>query len=529
MKRVTELQLGFSDAEDYKRKENKDLFNAIFVKNIFLDDLMKPGTYFLIGEKGTGKTAYSVYLSNNFYKGTKSELKYIRETDYQKFVTLKQKHHLDLSDYENIWRVIILLLLAKSIDIQELEGNPFSKNRKFKAIIDAIDEYYHYAFSPEILAALNLVENSSLAAELVFKHLKVVGEQGSKSSFQESRFQVNLLYLQREFEKAISEIKMKTHRILFIDGIDIRPGAIPYKEYLDCIKGLASAVWNLNNDFFSQLKYSNGRFRTVLLIRPDIFSSVGLQNSTNKILDNSVFLDWRTTYPEYRTSQIFQLADRLLGIQQIEKLDFGKAWDYYFPWLSNTTSPSRDADPSFFKFLRLSYSRPRDIVTMIKLMQRNFIERKKNLDLLFSEEDFDNDSFQAKYSDYLLGGIKDQLAFYYTEKDYEFFLRFFNHFNGKGYFNYSEYLKAYKKFTEDILEHHTEIPEFVDDPIKFLQFLYDTNILCYIEDNESGSPFFRWCYRERSPANISPKVKIGVRYDMHYGLMKSLNLNFRNS
>lgn len=527
MKKVTELRLGFSDAEDYRRRENRDLFNAIFVKNIFLDNLMKPSTFFLIGEKGTGKTAYSVYLSNNFYEGTKSELKYIRETDYQKFVSLKQKHHLELSEYESIWKVIILLLLSKSIDIKELEGHPFSKNKKFKAIIDAIDEYYNYAFSPEILAALNLVENSKLAAELVFKHLKVAGEQSSQSSFSESRFQVNLLYLQREFEKAIAGIQTKTHHVIFIDGIDIRPGIIPYKEYLDCIKGLANAVWNLNNDFFSQLKYSSGRFRSVLLIRPDIFNSVGLQNSTNKILDNSVFLDWRTTYPEYRSSQIFQLSDRLLGIQQAEILDSGKAWDHYFPWSSNSTSPGREADPSFLKFLRLSYSRPRDMVTMLKLIQQNFIERRKTSDLFFSEEDFDNDGFQTKYSEYLLGGIKDQLAFYYTEKDYEFFLRFFTHFNGKGYFNYKDYLLSYKKFTEDILAHHTEIPEFVEDPVTFLQFLYDTNILCYIEDSDSGQPFFRWCYRERSPANISPKVKIGVRYDIHYGLMKSLNLNFR--
>lgn len=235
MKKITELKLGFNDAENYRRKENKDLFNAIFVKNIFLDELMKPSSFFLIGEKGTGKTAYAVYLSNNLYQNTKSELKYIRETDYQKFISLKQKHHLELSDYESIWKVIILLLLSKSINIQEIEGNPFSKNKKFKSILDAIDEYYNYAFSPEILAALNLVENSRQAAELISKHLRAGGEQTTQTSFQESRFQVNLLYLQREFEKALSEIKTKIHHVIFIDGIDIRPGSIPYNEYLDCI------------------------------------------------------------------------------------------------------------------------------------------------------------------------------------------------------------------------------------------------------------------------------------------------------
>lgn len=524
MKKVTELKLGFSDAENYRRRENKDLFNAIFVKNAFLDQLMSPSSFFLLGEKGTGKTAYAVYLSNNIYQETKSGLKFIRETDYQKFINLKQKHHLLLSDYESIWKVIILLLLAKSIDIKELDGNPFSKNKKFKILLEAIDEYYNHAFSPEILAALNLIENSKLAAELVSKHLRAGGEQSIKTSFHESRFQVNLLYLQREFENALSGIKTKTHNILFIDGIDIRPGTIPYGEYLECIKGLGNAIWNLNNDFFSQLKYSNGRFRAVLLIRPDIFNSIGLQNSTNKILDNSVFLDWKTTYPDYRRSQVFGLIDKLLSAQQEKKIEHGKAWDHYFPWKAASTSPDRKHDPSFYKLLRLSYSRPRDFVTMLKILQQIAIEDSNTKNSFFEEENFNSDKFLNRYSEYLMGGIKDQLSFYYTDKDYEFFLKFFNHFNGKGRFSYEEYLTAYKKFIDDVLEHHTEVPEFVDNADKFLQFLYDTNILCYIEKTKFNSPAFSWCYRDRSPANISPKVKSGVRYEIHYGLLKSLNL-----
>lgn len=60
MRPIRELELGFSDAENYQRRENKQLFNSIFVKNIFLDQLLDQSKYFLIGEKGTGKTAYAV-------------------------------------------------------------------------------------------------------------------------------------------------------------------------------------------------------------------------------------------------------------------------------------------------------------------------------------------------------------------------------------------------------------------------------------------------------------------------------------
>lgn len=61
MQSIGELNLGFSDAQNYTQGANKQLFNNIFVKNQFLDKLLSPSTYFLIGEKGTGKTAYSVF------------------------------------------------------------------------------------------------------------------------------------------------------------------------------------------------------------------------------------------------------------------------------------------------------------------------------------------------------------------------------------------------------------------------------------------------------------------------------------
>ena len=70
MKTVKKLVFGFNDAENYRRRENRQLFNDIFVKDNNLDKLLALNTYFLIGEKGTGKTAYAVYLANNEYKST---------------------------------------------------------------------------------------------------------------------------------------------------------------------------------------------------------------------------------------------------------------------------------------------------------------------------------------------------------------------------------------------------------------------------------------------------------------------------
>ena len=523
MLKVNELELGSNDAEDYKRKDLKDFFNTVFVKNIFLDRLLTMNTFFLIGEKGTGKTAYAVFLSNNEYKNTRSIIKYIRETQYQKFIALKAEKHLMLSDYVSIWRVILLVLVATSIKKDNIDM--FSKSEKFENIKLAIDNYFNNAFSPEIATVMQIVENSQEMASMMFKLLNYKKSETDQFSFTETRFQTNLQYIEKNLLDSIMTLKMKNNQFLFIDGIDIRPAGIEYKEYLSCVKGLAEAVWALNNDDFSISNGSKGRFKIVLLIRPDIFQSIGLQNSTNKIMNNSVYLDWRTTYTNYHNSELFSVGEKLLIYKQnhdYPKNNRGVIWDYYFRWKKPSTNEKREFDTPFVQFLRISYSRPRDIVTIIQYMQR-IQEQKKPGNDLFLPEIFESNEFREAYSQYLMGGIKDQLAFYYTDADYQLLMYFLSLFKGNSRFDYNFYVKQYNHFTEYILNNAIDLPEFIDNKEMFLQFLYESNIICFIDEGER-EPLFRYCYRERNIANLTPKIEFDKRYEFHYGLIKALNL-----
>ncbi len=522
MKPYQEIDLGFGDAENYNRSENKDQFNQLFVRNTYLDKLMQYSTYFLVGDKGTGKTAYAVYLANNDYGNTISDLKYIRETDYDKFISLKNSNNLALSDYVSVWKVIILTLISSSIRDSEIDNSFFSRRAKLNKVRDALNKYYNNAFAPEIMNTFTLIEHSENASKVFGKIAELTTKDQQTQSVSNSGFQTNLYFIQKQFEDALRELRMKKNHVLLIDGIDIRPGSIMYKDYLTCIKGLANAIWSLNNDFFPKIRDTQGRIRIVLLIRPDILNSLDLQNLTSKITDNSVFLEWRTTYPAYRESLLFELADRLLAYPQDEKPEKGAAWDYYNPWSTYSTSSDRNQDDSFINILKISYSRPRDIVSCLKMLQE--LKRQKNDNSVVSLQDFQNELFLKNYSEYLMGGIKDQLAFYYSSEDYTVFLHFFKCLNGKSEFSYNEYVTAYNEFTEYFLNHHNVIPEFTEESDKFLQFLYDTNVLCYIDHSEMGEPFFSWCYRDRSLSNFSPKVKINVRYRIHYGLHKSLKV-----
>ncbi len=523
---IKNLDFGFADAENYKRRENKDRFNKIFIKNNYLENLISPSISFLIGEKGTGKTAYAVYLSNNNYKNSLGIIRYIRETEYQKFIALKQEKKLGLSDYASIWKVIIYLLIADKIYDKEGSVEFFKRFGKFKALKDAIDEYYHKAFAPEIIQALQFVQESKIAAELLAKYAKASGEEKETFTFSESRFQTNLFYIQKKFESALSQIRLEHNHILFIDGIDIRPSSIQYDEYLECIKGLANAVWEINNDFFPTIKGGKGRMRVVLLIRPDIFVSLGLQNQNTKIRDNSVFLDWRTNYSNYRNSKIFHISNHLLEVQNNQEElpnSFTKHWDYYFNWDAPNVKGSHNAPTSFIAFLRWSYYRPRDIVMMLSIMQEVILEKNSSKEI-FDYKDFDNVEFKRRYSNYLLGELKDHLTFYYSEDNYEMFLKFFEYLQGKDKFSYETYLKTYDRFIEYTKSTSSETPKFMLTANDFLQFLYDLNIISYIETPKFDTQYIRWCFRERNYSNIMPKVKENVEYQIFYGLYKALNV-----
>jgi hypothetical protein len=520
---VPVLQLGFRDAENYKRRENKELFNHIFIRTEALERLCEPSTFFLIGEKGTGKTAYAVYLANNDYKNTVASLRYIRETEYQKFVEMKRARHLTLSDYTNIWKVIIYLLLAEQLNKREA-GNPlWAQFTKFRNLKAAIDDYYKNAFAPEIIYAIKFAEEAEVTAKLLSKHAEVGGKDKASLSFSESQFQLNLFYIQRHFEDALRSLKLEQSHILFIDGIDIRPGTIPYDEYSECIKGLANAVWAANNDFLSGIKDSRGRMRVVLLVRPDIFDSLSLQNQNSKLRDNAVVLNWLTTYSEHRLSPLFHMSDRLLAFQQAGLAEVGETWDHYFPFNTPHVTSQQAKPSSFISFLRYSLYRPRDILGMLAILKQNFIEQRRSPATVFRVDDFTDPMFTRKYSDYLLGEVKDQLSFYHPAADWEKFVSFFHYFRGQSTFTYVEFLSFYADFVAFLERNKETIPAFAATADVLLQFLYDLSILCYIAETDDEQ-FFGWCFKDRSATNIAPKVRTEVQYKIHPGVRKALAL-----
>ena len=260
-----------------------------------------------------------------------------------------------------------------------------------------------------------------------------------------------------------------------------------------------------------------------MLLRPDIFNSLGLQNQNSKLRDNSVVLNWLTTYSEYRRSNLFLMSDKLLAFQQQNQCAEGEAWDYYFPFEAPNLESVQIQPSSFIPFLRFSLYRPRDILAMLAILKESFIEQRRGRNEVFKADDFRDPMFTRKYSDYLLGEVKDHLSFYYPAEDWDKFLKFFQFFHGRWSFTYDDYVSTYREYEQFLSRNGESKPSFAVTADSLLQFLFDLAALCYIAESEDEH-FYGWCFRERTATNIAPKVRTHVRYEIHFGLRKALDL-----
>lgn len=253
----------------------------------------------------------------------------------------------------------------------------------------------------------------------------------------------------------------------------------------------------------------------MLLLRPDIYNSLSLQNATNKLVDNSVYLDWTTTYDDYESSNLYQIAKKILSYDQTSNSNIDDYFKYYFKWKSD------DGRTAFMDFLRISLSRPRDILIIMIYIKEQMLQKGMGKSKEFSMECFESNNFQNNYSDYFMSSLKDQLSFYYSGDEFKILIKFFDFFENAD-FTYQMFEQNYDKFVDYILDNANDIPAFVEDKKQLLQLLYDNNMIVAIEHTNNGNYYFHFSYREREIYNITPEIPDGnnITYRFHYGIYK---------
>lgn len=516
-KTIGSLKEPFNDAVNYKSKSDKEFFAKLFLRTDELTQCTSPSTYYLIGEKGAGKTAYAVYLENNGVSNTRCKLTTMTETQYKRFIEMKRLGKLAYSDYANIWRSMLLLITSQMI-IEKSKKFHHTLTGKFSSLEKAISKWNEKALNPEVESAFEVLNSETLIAKLVAESVgEAGGEQKSQSSEKSSVLRHHLLETENLLKEAISELQLSANHVLFIDGIDFRPEGVPYPDYIECIKGLSEAAWQLNTDFFNSIKDSKGRVKVMLLIRPDVFVRLNLYNSNSRLQDNCVLLNWSSTEKEYQSSRLLEVSGRFFSSQQTTPIDSTSAWNHYF-------DGEQEASAQFKKLLRTTFQKPRDYLTYIKIVRHLQLQDGKDINF-FEKKYFSDPRVTREYADYMLGEVRNYASFYMTQTDFAIYLKFFQYLNGKAKFTTSEFEAAFISFKSWVKGEHVKANEYLLDSESLLQLFYEVNLIGYRESIVgSREDFYHWAYRERTLNNIAPKVKNTGDLMLNPGIAKALDI-----
>lgn len=518
---LSELQEPFNDAVNYKTRQQKEFFSRIFLRTEDLLDCLKPSIYYLIGEKGSGKTAYAAYLENNDVEDTRCQLSTMTETQYKRFIALKRKGQLDYSDYANIWRPMLLNMVAQTL-VQKSKGFLASFTGKFDEIEAEIERFNKDSLNPEVEVAFEMINESSDSVAIGNdKYAKVSTKDLAKSTEKSEEIKHHLLEKETRLKQAIGDLRLTKNHVLFLDGIDYRPENVPYADYLACVKGLGEAVWQLDNDFFGNIRDSKGRIKVVLLVRPDVFNRLNLYNSNSRLRDNSVLLDWSTTEKDLRTSRLYEATGKFFSSQQTFSSTSVEAADQYLN--------AEDSDSIFRRLLRSTFQKPRDLLTFIRIARSICVKRLgRGTDTKFESAIIRHPDYTKDYSDYLLGEVRDYSDFYMTQEDFFLYIKFFQYLDGKGEFTFQDFTLAYERFKNWVSGEKVQATEYLRDPEALLQFFFDVNVIGWRETmGEEHEKFTHFAFRERTLTNIAPKVKITALLVVNPGVSKALDIGLR--
>ncbi len=518
-KAIATLAEPYNDALNYRTKVQKEFFNKVFLRTDELKKCLDPSVYFLMGEKGTGKTAYAVYLENNSIDEYRCQVTTMTETQYKRFIAMKRQGKLAYSDYANIWRSMLLFLVGQVL-VTKSKKFIHRFTGKFGKVEAEIKRWSKNALNPEVESAFEAVSSDAFSAKLKNDS---VGEAGGEHRAQQTEktatIRHHLLETENSLKEAINSLSVTNGHILFVDGIDYRPESVAYDEYIECIKGLGEAVWQLNTEFFGGIKDSKGRIKIVLLVRPDVFHALNLYNSNSRLQDNTVFLDWATNEREFKESKLYEVSGKYFSTQQPGNVSPREGWEHYF-------GEEQSNGLTFKSLLKTTFQKPRDVLTFIRILRSRAIKSGQGQASTFPHGLSNSPAFTREFSDYLYGEVRNYAAFYMPQEDFSHYMKFFQYLDGKSRFTMKEFEDAYTKFKGWIKGETIKATDYLRDPESLLQFFYDVNVIGYSETTTAAGRevFYHWSYRERSINNIAPKVKTSGTLLLNPGISKALDI-----
>lgn len=341
------------EIEDWKLEAKLENSQRYFYHTRVLDRLSHGKRSYVIGRKGTGKTAISEYLASINEDGYFSQKLTFKNFPFNTLYELSDSGYTEPNQYITLWKYLILSTICKmlsentNVDIESRQQLRTLFNQDLThALPNAVSQWTGFKFD-----------------------LKILGSGIGIGRDKESIEKVNISDRVDILERFITgKLGKETYVILF-DELDedykdiIEPEK--YKKYTDLLTSLFKAVQDIRAMFIKFKVYP------VVFLRDDIYDI--LQDpDKNKWTDFKVDLDWN------RDSLQNMLAFRISRADKASKKikSFANAWGEIFEGGGVRYGDKGSKNMPIFDYItRSTQNRPRDYVRYIQICAEKALEK----------------------------------------------------------------------------------------------------------------------------------------------------------
>lgn len=376
--KLNELFVGKVDAKNEFLEdsfEKKDLFITSFFcpDNVVLEDFYKRKRYFILGYKGTGKTALLKYIERTLKREKQiHSLFLLFKTDITEnekkmmsrltgTIIAEQNGVLEEVSYEDVWLWLIHRLIVH--EIESTGANLFEDNKDLDRYIKCVhvaDEgkilYGIGKFFPKIKRG-NI--KAGMNAGVISSQIGLVFEWSD-----ENKEYLNFSSLVKQATELLKKLSPgKEEFFIFVDELElVYSTKKQYDKDIKLLRDLIVATSKVNEIF----KKKSLRLGVVAAIRDEVLSVISSAGrEINKSIDDfGVSLRWQQAGGDVAKHPLIQMISQKIAASD-KSISYDEVWDKYFPKTINKLSCQE-------YILRQTWYRPRDIVRLLGIIQKQF-------------------------------------------------------------------------------------------------------------------------------------------------------------
>lgn len=473
---------------------NDKHLSSYFIDKNYWNKIINGKIYYVIGRKGTGKSAiYTWLFEQQARQGVLIANLSFNNFPFEKLLNLRDDDFSRPNQYQSIWRNIILSEIAGQI-VKDVT-NPIDEE------YSDIRNYVEYRFGSDLTDLHKKVTSSTDKTDSGLKWKIFSLSKSSSLSIEFGDGFDNITAINNKLEKLICDYlkrNQKRRYIIQFDQLDDNYSRfINNQDYFQCIISLFKTIYSLNQSF----DYQNLLIKSIAYLRSDIFYEINASDPESSRWDDFKYvISWAILNKrDWINPPILEIINKRIKVSYpiIEgKSPFHTIFNEN---LLNIIDEGLKVKPLKY-IMHRTFHRPRDFVQFCKYIQR---EAKES-----NQFDFRTIlNAEKEYSSWLLGEISNEISaqLKYTKTLYAFLRTL-----GERPFTKEQFILKFNQGRNQNIKK-------VKSSQALMRYLYSLGVISNINFANGTRELYSIIRNERTQLDDSLKMII------HSGLIKGLN------